>query len=273
MTHGLLKNRNMEIYSCAGVCLTSLQALKIAFLSIKSNNTQNAVCCASEMVSGCLLAKNFEEEFAKAEAVHKNPYMAFEKDFLRFMLSDGAGAVLLENKKRESGSLEIEWIEISSYAHELPTCMYLGGELDENEELVGWKSFSQSELINKSIFVIKQNIKLLKEHVVIKSVDHIEHSLEKHNVKASCIDYFIPHVSSMFFYGKLEQEMKVREIDIPMNKWFTNLTTVGNIGSASIFLALEELYKSGKLVSGNKILLLVPESGRFAFGTALLTVQ
>lgn len=77
----------------------------------------------------------------------------------------------------------------------------------------------------------------------------------------------------MFFYGKLEQEMKVREIDIPMNKWFTNLTTVGNIGSASIFLALEELYKSGKLVSGNKILLLVPESGRFAFGTALLTVQ
>lgn len=77
----------------------------------------------------------------------------------------------------------------------------------------------------------------------------------------------------MFFYQKLSEEMKLRNIDLKEEKWFTNLTTVGNIASAAIFAAEEELYFSGKLISGDKILLLVPESGRFSYGTVLLTVN
>jgi 3-oxoacyl-[acyl-carrier-protein] synthase-3 len=35
--------------------------------------------------------------------LEKQPELAFEKDFLRWMLSDGAGAVLLENKPAAQG--------------------------------------------------------------------------------------------------------------------------------------------------------------------------
>jgi 3-oxoacyl-[acyl-carrier-protein] synthase-3 len=56
------------------------------------------------------------------------------------------------------------------------------------------------------------------------------------------------------------------------DKWFMNLSRVGNVGSASILPCLEELMNSGNLKKGDKILLSVPESGRFSFAYAYLTV-
>lgn len=56
--------------------------------------------------------------------------IAFEKEFLRWMLSDGSGAMLLENKPRGESDLQVEWVVSKSFAHELETCMYFGGEKD-----------------------------------------------------------------------------------------------------------------------------------------------
>ncbi len=274
MVHGLMKNRSMEIYSVSGVCLTCLQALKITYLSVVSGISSKAICSTSELASPTLLSKNYDQEYEHCAQVGENPYMAFEKDFLRFMLSDGASAVLLSDKKSENGlSFRVEWIEMTSYANELPTCMFMGAELREDGELVSWKEFESQELVNRSVFAVKQDIRLLKPNIIRYWVDHIEHCLEKYKVDTSEINYVIPHVSSMFFYGKLAEEIEARNIDLGTQKWFTNLTEIGNIASASIFAGLDELYKSGPLKVNDKILLLVPESGRFSYGTVLLTVE
>jgi 3-oxoacyl-[acyl-carrier-protein] synthase-3 len=46
----------------------------------------------------------FEQELeAKLTALDKRPELAFEKDFLRWMLSDGAGAMLLQPQPRARG--------------------------------------------------------------------------------------------------------------------------------------------------------------------------
>jgi len=44
------------------------------------------------------------------------------------------------------------------------------------------------------------------------------------------------------------------------------------LGSASIYIILEELLHSGKLKKGQKVFLAVPESGRFTVAGMLLTV-
>lgn len=271
MVHGLLKNKPMELYSTSGVCLSGIQALKTAYLSVISKNSQRVVCSASEMPSPSFLNGNYDVEYELAHNIGKEPYMAFEKDFLRFMLSDGAGAALLENRPQKN-SLRIDWIDMVSYAHELPTCMYCGAEIRKDGELKGWKEFESEERGKQSVFVLKQNIRVLKAHVIPYWVDHVETCFRKHNIIPETIDYMIPHVSSMFFWGELLKEFQKREINLDESKWFTNLQKVGNIGSASIFVALEELFKSGKLKLGNTILLLVPESGRFSYGTVHLTV-
>ena len=86
------------------------------------------------------------------------------------------------------------------------------------------------------------------------------------------IDHFLPHLSSFYFEDKIEQALKNVDIVIPKEKWFTNLATVGNVGSGSIYLMLDELFHSGKLVKGETILLVVPESSRFSYVFTLLTV-
>lgn len=75
----------------------------------------------------------------------------------------------------------------------------------------------------------------------------------------------------MFFYEKLNDEIAARNIALTKEKWFVNLPSVGNVGSAAIYVALEELLRTKHIKGGQNILLLVPESGRFSYGTVLLT--
>ena len=67
---------------------------------------------------------------------------------------------------------------------------------------------------------------------------------------------------------------QLEEIGFPVKeeRWFSNLTTKGNTGSASFYIMLEELFSSGKLQKGDRILGMVPESGRFSVGWISLTV-
>ncbi len=274
MVHGELGNFPMEIFSSAGVCLTSLQALKICYSNILAGLHEKAVCVASELTSPALVSKFYDPEY---EVTHnspdKDPYMAFEKDFMRFMLSDGAGAVLVQDHPEGDHPLKIEWIEMTSYANELPTCMFMASELQPDGCLKSWKEYTPEEIKERGVLVGKQDIRQLKKHIIRYWVNHIEAVLSKHNVKAEEIDYVIPHVSSMFFYEKLNDEIAARGITLTKEKWFTNLISVGNIGSAAIYVALDELIRTKEIKQGQKILLLVPESGRFSYGTVLLTAQ
>ena len=274
MVHGELGNFPMEIFSSSGVCLTSLQALKICYSNILAGLHDNAVCVASELTSPALVSKFYDPEY---EATHdnpdKDPYMAFEKDFMRFMLSDGAGAVLLQDHPEGDCPLKVEWVEMTSYANELPTCMFMASELEPNGRLKSWKEFSPEEIKDRGVLVGKQDIRQLKKHAIKYWVDHIETVLAKHNLNPEEVDYVLPHLSSMLFYDQVNEELKSRGIALTKEKWFVNLPSVGNVGSAAIYVALEELMRTKGIKHGQKILLLVPESGRFSYGTVLLTAQ
>jgi len=272
MVHGLLKNKSVELNSSSGVCCAGMNALKFGYLSIKSGNTQNAVCTGSEKLSTWMKADKYENEVVNLKKLEEQPILAFKKDFLRWMLSDGAGAFLLENKPKGSISLKIEWMEAFSYAYELETCMYAGGDKLENGEIKPWNDYNTDQWLNESLFAFKQDVKLLDEFILVKGSQSMAEALSKNNVSASEIDFFLPHVSSHYFVDGLSKSLAERGMVIPMEKWFMNLAYVGNVGAASIYLALEELMNSGKLKKGNKILLSVPESGRFSYAYAYLTV-
>jgi len=262
----------MEIASFAGSCCASMQALKYAYFSVQTGNTANAICSGSEMLSHWMLAKFFQHENISERKLKENPMLAFEKEFLRWMLSDGAGAVLIENKPSGDLSLRIDWIELRSYAGEMETCMYAGAEKDETGQISGWCRFEPEEWLSKSVFSLKQDTRLLGENIVILGTDFIVDIIKKRNFDISGIDYFLPHLSSEFFRSKIQEEIKSRGIDIPQEKWFTNLTRVGNIATASFLLMLEELVSTGNLKKGQTLLVQVPESARFTYAYAHLTV-
>jgi 3-oxoacyl-[acyl-carrier-protein] synthase-3 len=272
MVHGLLKNKSLELNSSTGICCSGMNALKYGFLSIKSGNSNNAICTGSEKVSTWLSAQKYDHEIINLKNLEAQPIIAFKKDFLRWMLSDGAGAFLLENKPTGPVSLKIEWMEAFSYAFELETCMYAGGDKLENGEIKSWSDYKPEQWLNQSVFAVKQDVKLLDEFILPKGVESMSEAMAKHNISADQVDYFLPHVSSHFFVEGLKKGLNEKGIVIADEKWFMNLLKVGNVGSASIYIALEELMNSDQLKKGDRILLSVPESGRFSFAYAYLTV-
>ncbi len=272
MVHGFLKNGNMEINSPSGACCSGMNALKYGFLSVKTGQVNNAVCAASERTSSWMKADVFENEVEHLKELEESPILAFNKEFLRWMLSDGAAAVLLESQPKGNTPLRIEWMDGYSYAHEMETCMYAGGDKQDDGHLKPWSEYPAKEWGKKSLFAMKQDTRLLGDNILQKGVDSLKRSLEKHNIGPTDVDYYLPHISSYYFKEGLYNELKHQGVEMPWEKWFLNLEKIGNVGAASIFVMLEELTASGKLKKGDKILLHVPESARFSYAYAYLTV-
>ncbi|HEY0720800.1 MAG TPA: beta-ketoacyl-ACP synthase III [Gammaproteobacteria bacterium] len=266
MVHGELGWPRMEVLSMAGICVAGAAAFKHAWLAVKAGDAQRAVAVASELASQVLHARNFEAEAEhKVKELEERPEIAFEKDFLRWMLSDGAGAVLLENQPRGPLSLKVLWVEMSSAAHELPTCMYSGAEKNDDGSLSGWQRFTHQEWATRSVFTVKQDVKLLNEQVVRACLtEPLKLVIEKHQLDRQPIDWFLPHISSMYFAEPVAKALAELGLVVPRERWFTNLESRGNTGSASPFIMLDELFRSGRIQKGQRLLIYVPESGRFS---------
>ncbi len=274
MVHGELEtDHQMEVMSAHGTCNAGMLSLKYAFMSIASGEISTAVSAASETFSSWMHSNNFKHEIDKRKEIEDNPYIAFEKDFLRWMLSDGAAAVLLQDKPSERGrSLKIEWMDVRSYANQLKTCMYAGCVRDKNGDVKGWRELSPEEQNEQSVFSLKQDARILQKHILDSGIDHLDKIKDKRNLDIDAVDWFLPHLSSMFFKDEAYGKMQEKGLEIPMEKWFLNLPRVGNVGAASAFLMLEELFNSDKLKVGEKILVMVPESARFSSSYMFLTV-
>lgn len=274
MVHGWLPDTNaIEVVSPSGVCCAGMHAFKYAFMSIKLGDAKTAVATGSERLSRVLRGDVFEEESKKLEALEGNGYVGFEKDFLRWMLSDGAGAFLMSNEKNENEiNLRVEWLEGVSYAHEIKPCMYMASEKMEDGNIKSYMDYTPQELIEGSILSIKQDVKLLGEYIVPLGFDKLKLILERRGMTVDEIDYFLPHMSSEFFRSKISEKLEENGMAIPQERWFTNLSYVGNVGAGSIYMMVEELLYSGKLKKGQTILLAVPESSRFSYMFGLLTV-
>ncbi|MDD4827865.1 MAG: 3-oxoacyl-ACP synthase, partial [Bacteroidales bacterium] len=89
--------RHTEVVSFAGSCCSGMHALKYAWMAIASGEKKNAVALVSERLSAWMRANYFTKEYEDLQRLQDEPIIAFEKDFLRFMLSDGAGAVKLSD--------------------------------------------------------------------------------------------------------------------------------------------------------------------------------
>lgn len=274
MVHGWLPEMSaIEVVSPSGNCCSGMHALKYAFLSIKSGEVENAVSTGSERLSRVLRAEAFNEEVEQLIQLKKDSFISFKKEFLRWMLSDGASAFYLSNKKNESGvSIRIDWLDSVSYAHENEVCMYMASEKLTDGSLKSYMDFDVQEIVSKSILSMKQDTKLLAKNIVHLGFDKLKIICEKRNFNVQDVDYFLPHLSSEFFRSKIAQKLIENGMEIPAEKWVTNLSSVGNVGAASIYLMIDELLTGGKLKPGHKILIAIPESARFSYVFGLLTV-
>jgi 3-oxoacyl-[acyl-carrier-protein] synthase-3 len=275
MVHGELGRHACEVIATTGVCVAGAAALKYAWLAVRAGEHPNAVATGSEIASVVFRSTRYAAETDRqVSELGERPELAFEKDFLRWMLSDGAGAFLLQDQPNPAGpSLRIDWLDILSYAHEMPVCMYAGAKKNADGTLTSWMQFSHEELGRESILAIRQDVKLLNANAVGYCLERpLARIAARRHLRPEEIDWFLPHMSSEYFRQPIANGLEKIGLPIPPERWFTNLTTRGNTGSASMYVMLDELVRSGRLRRGERILCFVPESGRFTSAFLHLTV-
>lgn len=269
MVHGRLGGGPLELLSAAGVCCSGMTALLGAVRAIEGGHKKNAVVVGSELVSRNLKASRFESESEDADG-----YRALDADFLRWMLSDGAGALVLESKPAEQGlSLRIDWVELVSHAHERPVCMYTG-IVDKDAPRAGNTWLDQKTIAHADdvgMMRVRQDTRLLPD-IVKMGVEQYLRLVKQERLRTDAIDHVLCHFSSKFFKGEIGKLLDQAGVMIPEAKWFTNLYSKGNTGAASIFIMLEEALATQRFNKGETVLLMVPESGRFQVAFAKLTV-
>ena len=277
--HGLMVQGELGIPPCedittTGVCLSGITSFKAAYANVALQLSDNAVATGSELASS-LMRSNFFEHLKGDPDFKNHPVLNFESDFLRWMLSDAAGAVFMSGKKNNGKkSLRVDWIEHVSYAGELEVCMFAGANKNDDGTVTGWRQLETlSEALDNNYFALKQDTAILNEKIIEVTVDRaLARAVARRKIKAEEIDWFLPHYSSELFRDRIHDAMVGIGFHIPYEKWFTNLAYKGNTGSASIYVMMEELFHSDKLKEGDKLLCYIPESGRFSIAYMLLTV-
>lgn len=262
MVQARLGLSDVEIHSAHGICSSSLMALKHAYLSLRCDEHESALVIASELVSRLFKSGRYEQLALSTPG--------FNAEFLRWMLSDGAGACLLERCPRGK-SLRIEWIKSFSHADAYPTCMSVGAPHDPGDHL-SWQDFpSYADAEKAGALELRQDVRLL-DNIVKLGVDGFLRLIGAGLVQPKEIDHVLCHFSSHHFKGKIFELMVQAGVAIPEERWYTNLYTRGNTGSASILIMLDEFLRTQQYATGDCIICMVPESGRFNVAYMKLTV-
>ena len=261
MVHGRLGGGPMQLLSASGVCASSLAALDAAVSKIRLGDHPRAAVVGSELASRSLRQRRYDGIRA-----------GMDSHFLRWMLSDGAGAVVVEFQPHPTKpSLRVDWVRQVSVAHEYDVCMRAG--MSGVDPVVGrtWQDVDIAEAEAAGMFLLRQDVSVLDD-LADAGIRQFEELVDIGLVDVRHLDHVICHYSTNAFRDVAFDALRRRVPTLDTDRWFSNLETRGNTGSASIFIALEEAWRTGRFAPGETVLLAVPESGRFSFAFAHLTV-
>jgi 3-oxoacyl-[acyl-carrier-protein] synthase-3 len=261
MVHGRLGGGPMQVLSASGVCASSLAALDAAVSKIRLGDHPRAAVVGSELASRSLRQRRFD-----------GIRSGMDSHFLRWMLSDGAGAVIVEFQPHPSKpSLRVDWIRQVSLAHEHDVCMRAG--MAGSAPIVGgtWQDVAIADAEAQGMFQLRQDVSMLDD-LAQAGIAQFEELVDVGLIDVRHLDHVVCHYSTNAFRDVAFEALRRRIPTLDTDRWFSNLETRGNTGSASIFIALEEAWHSGRFAPGETVLLAVPESGRFSFAFAHLTV-
>lgn len=267
MIQGEMAAPPMETLSVHGVCAASVGAMQAAAMAVESGAHSLALSVASEMPSRLFKRSRFAAQDYNTD---------FDAHFLRWMLSDGAGAVLLGGPKalpQANGlRLKLKWTHQRSFAGDYPVCMQLGLTADRSKSHLDFPAWGDAEAAGA--LSLRQDIRLLP-HLFDVCIHEYADLAHKGWVPERGIDHFLCHYSSERFIPVVDDLLGKAQLSIPRERWWSNLAWRGNTGAASIFIMLSEfLQKEGKrLKAGDTLLCFIPESGRFTAGYMLWEVE
>ncbi|MEW6455401.1 MAG: beta-ketoacyl-ACP synthase III [Acidobacteriota bacterium] len=168
------------------------------------------------------------------------------------LFGDGAGATILEESNDESGIL----------------ASYLASDGNLGDLLIqpagGTRMPASFETVKNKLHSITMKGNEVFKHAVKNMGDAAIKVLKRANLKGEDIDIFIPHQANIRII-----ESTVERAKIPIEKTYINIDKYGNMSSATIPIALDELNDNGKLKKG-KLVLVDAFGAGFTWGAVII---
>ncbi|HEY1506356.1 MAG TPA: 3-oxoacyl-[acyl-carrier-protein] synthase III C-terminal domain-containing protein [Stellaceae bacterium] len=266
---GALAGPPMEIASFQSACGSALMAAKAAWLAVRTGEHDLGVACAGEFSS-----RWFRPEFYEGTTLcDTKGRLCAEADFLRFTLSDGAGAIVCAPRPRRDGlCLRIRYIDIVSLAGSFDPCMWAGAALNERDDPAkSWAHRGPRAAHAAGAIALLQDFQLLKK-VIRAWVGVYLKKVDEGRIVPSEIDWLLCHYSAESLREEIVSLLEDTAGMVPAEKWFSVLREKGNVGAASIWIMLDAFLRSGRAERGQKALCIVPESGRALVGFLMAEV-
>lgn len=169
------------------------------------------------------------------------------------LFGDGAGAAVVEASDSDSGILSTHIYSNGSFWETL----YQAGSGSRNPA-------TSNKTIDERLFYLKMEGNDVFKHAVRAMEEAACAALSANSISSSDISLFIPHQANKRIIDATGKRLGLTE-----DKVFVNLHNYGNTSAASIPIALDEANRSGRLATGD-IVLLDAFGGGFTYGSALM---
>ncbi len=264
MVQGELAAPPMNTHTSTGVCASSMGALAYAAAQIQHGDALHGAVTGSDLPSRMFKASRFAPRGYEAD---------FTAHFLRWMLSDGAGALVLSRRERlpaDAPRLRLKWLHQKSFSGDFPVCMQLGLDQAGQRSYLDYDSSSAAEA--DGALSLRQDIRLLPNLFDV-AIHEYAQLVQQGAVDPARVDHFLCHYSSERFRPVVDELMSKAQLAIAPHQWWSNLATRGNTGAASMWVMLAEFLQTRELKEGEQIFCFVPESGRFTVAYALFEME
>jgi 3-oxoacyl-[acyl-carrier-protein] synthase-3 len=227
-------------------CTSAYKALLIAYDFVRSGRYKNALVISSGISSSELRAEYYNQPIVKKEEL-----------FLRYFLSDGAGAVVLQADNSGAGGLYVENVYMESVGGKKPSAM-------KNQLPAYW--MNPKEVFEKGYHHLSQmfqNELRQNFHEPDGTVffNGLKRMLEKYPMDLSRLKYF-----QVNFPSKHISEMVIEECEtfgIPKETLYTKISSMGYAGPPMVFICLDIMLREEPFIPGDLVLSFVTEVSKF----------
>ncbi len=219
-------------------CTAPYKGLMFAADALRLGRYRRALICSSQLSSVFM-----RPPWANPSA------MAPHHGGLRWVVSDGAGAVALEQAENDCGLMV--WLESVGYKKRPGMSLALGAAYPD---LSGGYARGDHHIRQEDRYVLKEGLSL--------AISAVRRMLDELEIEPSAIAHFLPAVSSLQVARHL-QEVIEAECNIAPDVWRMNFTRVGYLGGVGCFVILDELIRAKRIRRGELVCAFAEESSKW----------
>ncbi|HAN18012.1 MAG: hypothetical protein A2X13_10120 [Bacteroidetes bacterium GWC2_33_15] len=227
-------------------CTSAYKALLVASDFIRSGRYKNALVISSSMSSSELRAEYYNQALVKKEEL-----------FLRYFLSDGAGALILQATDKKSNGLFVENTYMESIGGKKPSAML-------NHRPAYWMNPKKEyelayhhlgQMFNEQL---RAHFHDEDGSVFIKGLKRM---LGKYPINLKDIRFFQVNFPSKHISELIMDECG--ELNIQREKLYTKMSSMGYAGPPMAFISIDRILHEEKLKNNDLILSFVTEVSKF----------